>query len=204
MAVLRLQMPGVELNAVTPFHPPIGGQPPSAQHGPLRHLIHGPLASFIGAGPADLPRARTGHVLNVWGSPVLGVCWIGAWRLGNWCRVRRLRRRSRRRGNGWIGSWGQTSGTPRLAGPGSGSISCSSIRFANIAWSAPSSRQRLSAITSSHITATSNKFWLGPFQSLCKPCHDSTKQFVELRGYRPDIGLNGLPLDPRHPCYRTR
>ena len=24
-----------------------------------------------------------------------------------------------------------------------------------------------------------NKFWLGPFQSLCKRCHDSTKQFVE-------------------------
>jgi 5-methylcytosine-specific restriction enzyme A len=32
-----------------------------------------------------------------------------------------------------------------------------------------------------------NKFWLGPFQSLCKPCHDNTKRFVELRGYRSDI-----------------
>lgn len=46
-----------------------------------------------------------------------------------------------------------------------------------------------------------NKFWLGPFQSLCKECHDSTKRFVEQRGYRPDIGLDGWPLDPRHPCY---
>ena len=46
-----------------------------------------------------------------------------------------------------------------------------------------------------------NRFWLGPFQSLCKSCHDSTKRFVELRGFRPDIGLDGWPLDPRHPVY---
>src|SRR6516165_582801 len=46
-----------------------------------------------------------------------------------------------------------------------------------------------------------NKFWLGPFQSLCKECHDSTKRFVEQRGYRPDIDLDGWPLDPQHPCY---
>ena len=46
-----------------------------------------------------------------------------------------------------------------------------------------------------------NKFWLGPFQSLCKRCHDSTKRFVETRGFRPDIGLDGWPLDPRHPVY---
>src|SRR5262245_50671815 len=26
-----------------------------------------------------------------------------------------------------------------------------------------------------------NKFWLGPFQSLCKQCHDSTKRFIEAR-----------------------
>ena len=46
-----------------------------------------------------------------------------------------------------------------------------------------------------------NKFWLGPFQSLCKRCHDSTKRLVETRGFRPDIGLDGWPLDPRHPVY---
>jgi 5-methylcytosine-specific restriction protein A len=39
-----------------------------------------------------------------------------------------------------------------------------------------------------------NKFWLGPFH--CKPCHDSAKRFVETRGYRPDGGLDGWPLDP--------
>jgi 5-methylcytosine-specific restriction protein A len=49
-----------------------------------------------------------------------------------------------------------------------------------------------------------NRFWLGPFQSLCKRCHDSAKKFAEARGYRPDIGLDGWPLDPNHPVYRTR
>jgi hypothetical protein len=43
-----------------------------------------------------------------------------------------------------------------------------------------------------------------PFQSLCKDCHDSTKSFVELHGFRPDIGLDGWPLDPRHPANRAR
>ena len=49
-----------------------------------------------------------------------------------------------------------------------------------------------------------NKFWLGPFQTLCKPCHDSAKRFVETRGYRPDVGLDGWPLDPNHPANRAR
>ena len=42
-----------------------------------------------------------------------------------------------------------------------------------------------------------NKFWLGRLQSLCKPCHDGTKKLIEQRGYRPDIGLDGWPLDPQ-------
>jgi 5-methylcytosine-specific restriction enzyme A len=49
-----------------------------------------------------------------------------------------------------------------------------------------------------------NKFWLGPFMSLCKRGHDSTKRLVETRGFRPDIGLDGWPLDPCHPVYRTQ
>jgi len=32
-------------------------------------------------------------------------------------------------------------------------------------------------------------------------CHDSTKRHIELYGYRPDIGLDGWSLDPRHPVY---
>ena len=49
-----------------------------------------------------------------------------------------------------------------------------------------------------------NKFWLGPFMSLCKRCHDSGKRLVEIRGFRPDVGLDGWPLDPRHPIYKLR
>ena len=48
-----------------------------------------------------------------------------------------------------------------------------------------------------------NAFVLGPLRSLCKPCHDGLSGFVH-RGYRPDIGVDGYPLDPRHPWYRAR
>lgn len=40
------------------------------------------------------------------------------------------------------------------------------------------------------------KFWSGPFQSLCKPHHDATKQAAEKRG-RPlakGVGADGWPL----------
>jgi 5-methylcytosine-specific restriction enzyme A len=47
-----------------------------------------------------------------------------------------------------------------------------------------------------------NEFWLGELQSLCKPCHDSRKKVVDLRGYDPEIGADGWPLDQRHPVYR--
>lgn len=36
-------------------------------------------------------------------------------------------------------------------------------------------------------------------QSLCKQCHDSTKQQSEVLGYSTEIGPDGLPIDPRHP-----
>jgi 5-methylcytosine-specific restriction enzyme A len=49
-----------------------------------------------------------------------------------------------------------------------------------------------------------NKFWLGPFQSLCEQCHNSAKKFEENRGYLPDIGLDGYPTDPRHPSNQRR
>lgn len=39
-------------------------------------------------------------------------------------------------------------------------------------------------------------------QSLCKPCHDSTKQAEEARGYSTKIGADGLPTDPKHPFNR--
>ena len=38
------------------------------------------------------------------------------------------------------------------------------------------------------------KFWAGPFQSLCKPCHDSDKQRQENGGpARVAIGADGWP-----------
>ena len=47
-----------------------------------------------------------------------------------------------------------------------------------------------------------NKFWLGKLQSLCHTCHNSRKREIEGRGYYVDIGSDGMPLDPNHPCYR--
>lgn len=38
-------------------------------------------------------------------------------------------------------------------------------------------------------------FWRGPFQSLCKSCHDSDKQRVEKGGTRRQtIGTDGWPI----------
>jgi 5-methylcytosine-specific restriction endonuclease McrA len=47
-------------------------------------------------------------------------------------------------------------------------------------------------------------FWGGKLQSLCLPCHTTTKKHIEQYGFRPDIGLDGWPLDPRHPCWGGR
>jgi hypothetical protein len=44
----------------------------------------------------------------------------------------------------------------------------------------------------------------GELQSLCEPCHNSAKRQIKLHGYRLDIGLDDLPLDPNHPFNRAR
>jgi hypothetical protein len=36
------------------------------------------------------------------------------------------------------------------------------------------------------------------------PRLDEAERFIEQRGYRPDIGLHGWPLDPAHPVYARR
>jgi 5-methylcytosine-specific restriction protein A len=46
------------------------------------------------------------------------------------------------------------------------------------------------------------QFWFGPFDSLCKPCHDGTKQQQERSGYSTDVGRDGMPIDPNHPWYQ--
>jgi len=44
-------------------------------------------------------------------------------------------------------------------------------------------------------------FKLGQLQSLCESCHNSTKQQIEKHGFVRDIGLDGKPVDKRHPVY---
>jgi hypothetical protein len=36
--------------------------------------------------------------------------------------------------------------------------------------------------------------------SLCEKCAMATARSIAKYGYRPDIGLDGYPLDPRHPA----
>jgi hypothetical protein len=45
-------------------------------------------------------------------------------------------------------------------------------------------------------------FRAGAVQSLCIECHNGWKQREERDGYQPDIGIDGWPLDPRHPAYQ--
>lgn len=42
-------------------------------------------------------------------------------------------------------------------------------------------------------------FWAGPFQSLCKDCHDGRKQREERDGFSRRVGEDGWPSDPLHP-----
>jgi 5-methylcytosine-specific restriction protein A len=44
-----------------------------------------------------------------------------------------------------------------------------------------------------------NKFLTGPLRSLCERCHNKMWA-VDKRGYSTAIGVDGRPLDPRHPC----
>ena len=41
------------------------------------------------------------------------------------------------------------------------------------------------------------KFWYGELQSLCSPCHDGEKRYIERGPYGYDEA--GKPLDPDHP-----
>lgn len=46
-------------------------------------------------------------------------------------------------------------------------------------------------------------FWdKANWQSLCKPHHDSAKQAEEAHGYSSEVGLDGWPMDPKHPANR--
>lgn len=43
-----------------------------------------------------------------------------------------------------------------------------------------------------------HKFWSGPFQSLCGPCHNSHKQRLEKGGGVMGCDDLGMPIDPDH------
>jgi 5-methylcytosine-specific restriction enzyme A len=42
-----------------------------------------------------------------------------------------------------------------------------------------------------------NRFLVGPFQSLCKRCHDTDKAYLDKHGRpRVTIGVDGWPIEP--------
>lgn len=45
-------------------------------------------------------------------------------------------------------------------------------------------------------------FWFGKLQSLCMDCHNRDKQQLETKGYLTEIGVDGWPVDARHPVNR--
>jgi len=49
-----------------------------------------------------------------------------------------------------------------------------------------------------------NKFRLGALQSLCLDHHVGAKHVEELRGYSTAIGIDGMPVDSRHPAWCGR
>jgi 5-methylcytosine-specific restriction protein A len=57
-----------------------------------------------------------------------------------------------------------------------------------------------------HIDKTSKDnpetFFAGPFESRCKPCHDTIEQSIERLGYEKGSTADGKPIDPLHPWNR--
>jgi 5-methylcytosine-specific restriction endonuclease McrA len=47
-------------------------------------------------------------------------------------------------------------------------------------------------------------FWdsANNWQSLCKDHHDAAKQAEERHGYSSEVGLDGWPIDQKHPANR--
>jgi 5-methylcytosine-specific restriction enzyme A len=48
------------------------------------------------------------------------------------------------------------------------------------------------------------KFYGGPFQTLCPDDHDIVKQQLEVRGFMTGSDMRGRPIDPDHPWNRAR
>lgn len=44
-------------------------------------------------------------------------------------------------------------------------------------------------------------FWdTANWQSLCKPHHDAAKQVEDTKGFSSEVGLDGWPIDQKHPA----
>jgi 5-methylcytosine-specific restriction protein A len=48
------------------------------------------------------------------------------------------------------------------------------------------------------------KFRRGALRSLCKVHHDAGAKVEQARGYSTQVGLDGFPVDERHPVYRGK
>jgi len=65
-------------------------------------------------------------------------------------------------------------------------------------------RARLAKVAD-HIVAHNGDqqlFFYGELQSLCVTHHNSRKQQIERIGYSKEVGLDGWPVDPKHPANR--
>lgn len=51
--------------------------------------------------------------------------------------------------------------------------------------------------------ADPERFYDGPFQSLCAECHDGPVQSAERRGYSTEVGADGWPTCSNHPVNRV-
>jgi len=47
-------------------------------------------------------------------------------------------------------------------------------------------------------------FWFGELQSLCSSHHSGSKQQLENKGYVDDIGVDGFPVDEKHPFNKLK
>jgi hypothetical protein len=48
------------------------------------------------------------------------------------------------------------------------------------------------------------EFWYGPLTALCRNCHCEIHGFnTKTRDFEIDIGVDGFPIDPAHPFWKT-
>ncbi len=83
------------------------------------------------------------------------------------------------------------------------------VQLAKVPWCEPCKAMGMSrpATVANHNpphNGDRRRFFHGPLESTCKPCHDAMIQKAEGLGFRPDLDQDGWPADPSHPFNRTR